>query len=174
MYIPRLPAGPIVASLASMAQASTLKKCKAADQSGLERQRTQRPQCESLSLFFFFFFLPQSPLLALLSCSQRAVVKETGVWSHLTETRTARTYPRALWDCSKLSVDLWLHSAVWPTCLSEYSRPHWRPGLNWCFDRQIGETSVIPLPPSLTMPSQNTELLAQCLTFHVYQDLFSE
>lgn len=84
MYIPRLPAGPIVASLASMAQASTLKKCKAADQSSLERQRTQRPQCESL-------FLPQSPLLAPLSCSQRAVVKETGVWSHLTETRTAHT-----------------------------------------------------------------------------------
>lgn len=40
---------PRVASLASMAQANTLKKCKAADQSGLERQSTRRPQCESLS-----------------------------------------------------------------------------------------------------------------------------
>lgn len=67
LYIPWLPAGPRVASLESMAQASTLKKCKAADQSGLERQCTQRPQCESL-------LLPQSPLFTRLSCSQHACV----------------------------------------------------------------------------------------------------
>lgn len=47
IYIPTLPAGPIVTSLASMVQSSTLKKCKAADQSGLERQCTRRPLCLS-------------------------------------------------------------------------------------------------------------------------------
>lgn len=42
------------------------EKVKAADQSGLERQSTQRPQCEPL-------FLPQSPLLTPLSagCGRR-------------------------------------------------------------------------------------------------------
>lgn len=47
MYIPRLPVGTRVASLASVAQSSTLKKCKAADQSGLERQCTQWPLHET-------------------------------------------------------------------------------------------------------------------------------
>lgn len=63
----RPPTDPIVASLASVERAGTLKECKAADQSGLERECTQRPPCEGfLSLSFFLFFLQQSPLLAAL------------------------------------------------------------------------------------------------------------
>lgn len=50
----RPPTDPIVASLASVERAGTLKECKAADQSGLERECTQRPPCEGfLSLSFF-------------------------------------------------------------------------------------------------------------------------
>lgn len=58
--IPRLPVGTRVASLASVAQASPLKKCKAADQSGLERQCTQWPLHET-PLFFFCRHRPCSP-----------------------------------------------------------------------------------------------------------------
>lgn len=76
----RPPTDPIVVSLASVERAGTLKECKAADQSGLERECTQRPPCEGfLSLSFFFSFLQQSTLLATLSCSQQAVVKDTSV-----------------------------------------------------------------------------------------------
>lgn len=165
MYIPRLPAGPRVASLASMAQASTLKKCKAADQSGLKRQRTQRPQCESLSLFFFL--LQQSPLLALLSCSQQAAVEDTGVRSHLTESRTASTCPGALWECNKLSVDLRLHSAGWMTCLSL--------SMQGCAEHcgftdvwTDNKTSLFLLYLPVSLLTKYTELLVQCLMFRVY------
>lgn len=67
----RPPTDPIVASLASVERTGTLKECKAADQSGLERECTQRPPCEgflSLSFFLSFFIfcnshpcLPRSP-----------------------------------------------------------------------------------------------------------------
>lgn len=52
-----------------MAQASTLKKCKAADQSGLEKECTQRPQCESL----FFATVPPArrALMLQVNCGKR-------------------------------------------------------------------------------------------------------
>lgn len=60
----RPPTDPIVASLASVERAGTLKECKAADQSGLERECTQRPSCEGfLSLFFLLFFCNSHPCL---------------------------------------------------------------------------------------------------------------
>lgn len=92
IFLDCLP-GPIVASLASMAQASTLKKCKASDQSGLERQCTQRPQCETL-FFSLFFILPHSPLLAQLSGSQQAVVEDSGMCDHT--LRRAEQHAHAL------------------------------------------------------------------------------
>lgn len=125
IFLDCLP-GLIVASLASMAQASTLKKCKASHQSGLERQYTQKPQCEPL-FFFFATLTPARPALSLpAGCGRRYLY----VWSHLTESRTAHTCPRAFWE--------WLISSCaqqYDRCV--YSRLHWRPGLHWCFNRHF-------------------------------------
>lgn len=70
---------PRVASLASMAQASTLKKCKAADQSGLEKQCTQKPQYESL----FFLCCHNHPSVPCSDAPSRLWCRYQ--WSHLTE-----------------------------------------------------------------------------------------
>lgn len=157
LYIPWLPAGPRVASLESMAQASTLKKCKAADQSGLERQCTQRPQCESL-------LLPQSPLFTRLSCSQHAVVEDTGVCDHTWRRAGQHTGALELSGSATSSVLISGCSAVSVTCL------WWlKAALKTIAPSQLLQMSLAPPPVS----SQNA--WGQRLTYDVwYRDSYSE
>lgn len=104
-YFPRLPAGPRVASLASMAQASTLKKMQSCRPKRLrEAMHTEASMWVS---FIATITLARAAHILPAGCGiDTCVCACVCVWSHLTKSRTASWCPRALWECNKLSVDL--------------------------------------------------------------------